>query len=239
MEEIIEKIREFLSRVVENNNNKVFVYYGDYEINRQYQINDFMANSKISYNNFTILDFFRVNQIIYEKHYDTKAITEFTQKIKKIKERYLILTEVYFLLFSLNENDKSLVKLLFQGNIIKLNKCRNSVISQNNLTFKWKNENEKAKLEFNFVFEKNQIKLFLDTAKKKISFLEDKYKLYQEDLLKPVKDVNPENVKTWEIERILELIKFKEEILEKIKSMNIINELMTLYQMVKSTQLNN
>jgi len=46
--EIINKIPDFLTIVAENNNNKILVYYGDYQLQKIFSINDFMANFKIS-----------------------------------------------------------------------------------------------------------------------------------------------------------------------------------------------
>ena len=52
--EVIEKIPDFINRVNENNKNKILVYYGDYKIDKIYQINEFLANNELS--TFSILN---------------------------------------------------------------------------------------------------------------------------------------------------------------------------------------
>lgn len=83
-------ISNFLYCLKENLQIKALIYYGEYELNRIYNINDFLENDKI-------LKFYRINQIISNNG---------------IQERFIILTQFYFLVFQPDENDNSFAKLI-------------------------------------------------------------------------------------------------------------------------------
>jgi len=173
------------------------------------------------------LELFRVQQVYYDK-----LTTTHSNKDRILKDRYLVLTDIYFLIFEPIPDNKSFAKLLFSGNIRKLNSSDNSLISQNTLSFEWKSDNEQSKVEFIFVFEKGHIYNFLDLAGEKIAFLEDKFKMYQDDLNKPINSIDPELIKNIDIEKLIELAIYKEELLVKNKTINLVRELMTLYQKI-------
>lgn len=70
----------------------------------------------------------------------------------------------------------------------------------------------------------------MQTANHKIDKLKN-FKVFQEDISKPIlKGEKSENITS--VEKMILLIKFKEEILEKNYSLNMVKELMTLYQKV-------
>ena len=206
---------------------------------------------------FTI-ELFRVKQILYEKEHSSNT------KRKIVKDRVILLTDIQFLLIEPTEEDKSYGKMIFAGYLRKLNTCYNSLIAQNALSFEWSIDNpinstnttnstkstntisnpnttNKSELiDFYFIFEKGKIYDFLDMTADRINTLQDKFKIFQEDLNKPIYEVNPEQVTNWingeniDIEKLLELVKYKEELLSTNtkKSMNLIREITTLYQKV-------
>ena len=92
LEEIISNIKLFLYHIKDCDSFKIFIYFGEYNRNKIYHINDFLRNN-------TIIDFYRVNQIKEDKFYD--------------KLLYIICTEIYFIVIKPIEKDKSLGKILF------------------------------------------------------------------------------------------------------------------------------
>ena len=91
MEEIISKgIKQFLFCVKDCLQFNNFIFFGDYELKEIYNMNDFLEHSNML--------FYRINQV-------SETV---------IEERYIIITQLYFLLFSPKENDKSFAKLIFK-----------------------------------------------------------------------------------------------------------------------------
>ena len=91
MEEIISKgIKQFLFCVKDCLQFNNFIFFGDYELKEYYNMNDFLEHSNML--------FYRINQV-------SETV---------IEERYIIITQLYFLLFSPKENDKSFAKLIFK-----------------------------------------------------------------------------------------------------------------------------
>ena len=97
IEEIVKKIPDFLYKIKENEENYILVYFGIYNIDRLYDINDFLVNTKIC---------------LYKTyHISSKNNT-------KIKLRYMLVTDVYVLLFDvINDQKRNLGKLVFIGDI--------------------------------------------------------------------------------------------------------------------------
>ena len=92
LEEIMSNIGYFINHIKDSESFKIFIYFGEYEINHIYHINDFLRNSQR-------IEFFRINQIKNDKFYD--------------KLLYIVCTEIYFILFEPIEDNKSLAKILF------------------------------------------------------------------------------------------------------------------------------
>ena len=86
-------IENFLFCLNENIQINTFVFYGEYEVHSIYNINDFLENSKL-------VKLYRVNQIF--------------DKGKEIEEKYIVITQLYFLIFKPQENDRSFAELVFQ-----------------------------------------------------------------------------------------------------------------------------
>lgn len=214
VEEIIEKIPNFVIRVLENTHNKILVYYGDYKIDMIYNINEFLANSE--------LDFYKVYQLLKKVKGD--------HKVKK--ERYIFLTDVYFLLLDPVPSSKNLGKLLFWGDIRQIISCKGSSNDAETIILEWKNDN-KILISFEMIFNEGLMKDFIENSNRKIIRLRDHYKIFQDDISKPSEEEMFKNKGgDTNIDKLLLLIKFKEELLETQHSVNIIRELMTLYQKV-------
>ena len=86
-------IENFLLFINENLTINNFIYYGEYELNTIYNINDFLENSKL-------IKLYRVNQIL--------------EKGKEIEEKYIIVTQLYILIFRPQEKDKTFAELKFK-----------------------------------------------------------------------------------------------------------------------------
>ena len=85
-------IENFLFCIKENFQINTFIFYGEYKLQYVYNMNDFLENSKL-------IKFYRINQIF--------------EKGKEIEERYIIVTQLYILVFKPLEDDKSFAKLIF------------------------------------------------------------------------------------------------------------------------------
>ena len=92
LEEIVSNIKYFLFHIKESESFKIFIYFGEYDINHIYHINDFLRNNEM-------IEFFRINPIIDDKFYE--------------KVLYIICTEIYFIVFIPIEKNKSLGRILF------------------------------------------------------------------------------------------------------------------------------
>ena len=89
LEQIIIGINKFIMNLKVNLEIKVLIYYGEYTLNHIYLMNDFLMNQPI-------LNFFR--------------IYEMNNKNKELK--YILITQIYFLIFEPVNENKSLGKLI-------------------------------------------------------------------------------------------------------------------------------
>ena len=113
-DELINNMKQFLNCLKENIQINVFIYYGEYEKGRLYKINELILNKNS-------VKFFRIIQI----------------DGKEEKMKYIVITQLYFLIFSPIEIDMSFVKLereyllkdiQFAFEEVNLNKKQNSNI---------------------------------------------------------------------------------------------------------------
>ena len=96
--EIISNIKNFLICLKDNIQINILVFYGEYTIGKVYQINNFLMNN----NN---LKFYKIFQV----------------KGKSQGMKYIIITQLYFLLFEPIETDKSFAKLVRCDNLYENN----------------------------------------------------------------------------------------------------------------------
>ena len=92
LEEIFSNIKYFLYHIKECELMKTFIYFGEYNYDHVYHINNFLRNNEK-------IDFFRINRIKNNKFYD--------------KMLYIICTELYIIAFDPIEENKSLGRILF------------------------------------------------------------------------------------------------------------------------------
>ena len=90
MDNIIIGIKNFLQCLNESLAINSFIFFGEYEYEHIYQINDFLAKKKK-------FNFFRINEILNNKR----------------EERYIIVSKLYFLIFKPLDNDFALAKIIF------------------------------------------------------------------------------------------------------------------------------
>lgn len=214
LDEIIDGIPYFIIRVSENCLLDTLVYYGDYHIDKIYNMNEFLLNDEIN--------FFRCFQYIANK----KNMT----KIKK--DRYIILTDVYFLLFDPLEENKNSAKLLFWGDIRQLSNFRCEEIKEercDSLVLEWKNGKE-VQISFQLTFKDMSIKEFMELSLSKIEAITKKYKMFQDDIWKFGEANNTFNYSNKDY--LLNLISIKEKMYKTKKSFILINELITLYNKI-------
>lgn len=162
-------ISNFLYCIKENIQIKAFVFYGEYELGWTYNINDFLENDKI-------LKFYRINQVL---------------KNGDFEERYLILTQLYFLEFKPNEKDKTFATLI----LIKILKdikftykeSFNNKLNRKTLLLNLENINNKklnSSIELSLI-DKNDIE-----NKKTEEIIIDEYYLFQEEIEKKQKEID-------------------------------------------------
>ena len=153
LEDIILGLKPFLEEIKKNEEKNKFFYYGDYILDEIYDINDFFSSQKN--------EFFRANQIMKEN------------KIKK----YIILNDVYFLLFDPVPDVFNYAKLIFFCDIMILNN-----INENNnekkiyLEIKDEKNNKNGNIKLCFEFDQ-KFNEFLKGKNDRINKLKNKYKL--------------------------------------------------------------
>ena len=97
-DEIVHKgIKHFLFCAKDCIEFRNFIFFGDYELKEIYNMNDFLERSNIL--------LYRINQV-------TNSV---------IEERYMIITQLYILIFTPKENDKSFAKLIFKEKLHDIN----------------------------------------------------------------------------------------------------------------------
>ena len=98
--EIIIGINKFLVSLKENLEIKVLIYYGDYTLNHEYLINDFLINKPL-------IDFYRIHDL-------NNGFSSIPNNINLNKSnlKYIIITQLYFLIFEPMKENKSYAKLI-------------------------------------------------------------------------------------------------------------------------------
>ena len=135
LKEMIFGIKNFLNYVKESIEINYFIYFGEYELNHIYQINDFLSN---------------INSFNFYRIYEVRN----NQQIEKL----VIFTNLYFIIFQPLEFDKCLMKIKF---IIELNKVNLKFDKNNNngsLILYLSDAKNKNVLEF-FLIDRKHIKL--------------------------------------------------------------------------------
>ena len=223
---IIIKIPEFVNKIFFYEENKVLVYYGKYYLNEIYNINDFVSNK---------------NLLFY------KVMTYKEKNFTQLNIKYIIISDFHILFFDLiNDKPKNICKLIFVGEIYKINSFErleenniNNIIindennginiSQNKIYIDWiSNDNVENKFILSIIYDNNKkenIPDFIDVVNKKQSFIGIKYNLI-------INDYNEYNNQI-DLNELIKLSKFLEK-KEKNLGENIIykKELNKIYQKI-------
>jgi len=93
----------------------------------------------------------------------------------------------------------------------------------------------------NFAFENGKAEEFIKSTGLKISKLQSCFKIFHQDMYKPTNNLEDEvsgmisidNIEYKNIDKLLILSKYKENLAQKFKSLNLIQELITIYQKVR------
>ena len=150
LEEVILGLTPFLEKIKKNEEENTFFYYGEYLLDEIYDINGFFSSQKN--------EFFRVNQIIKGN--------------KLIK--YIVLTDVYLLLFDPVPDVFNYAKLIFFADIMDLNDIKEE--KNEKLIYLEFNENDKN-IKLCFQFEKKYDE-FINGKNERINELKTKYKIF-------------------------------------------------------------
>ena len=162
VEEVVTKIPKLLEKILENNYNKILVYYGDYSLNDIYEMNDFLVNSEH--------EFYRV------MHYIKKKQTQ----------RYIVLTGICMLLFDPSPDTKNLGKMMYVGRLLNIKKKTYSQVKneENRMILEFKegegdDDNGVKKVEI--AFENRNIgDSFIANIERRIKRLKDRYNTFYE-----------------------------------------------------------
>lgn len=183
------------------------MYYGDYRIDDIYDLNDFLSNREV--------DFYKLQQTFKSGKKEVK------------KNRYVVLTDIYFLLFDPVPDNMQYGKLLFWGDIRQLSSSKGTSEFSDHLILEWKSQ-EKSIVSFELVFSLVTVNEFLEVAARKINKLKDSYNIFHDELTKS----NNDSRKGYDYDKLVLLIQFKEDLYSKQNSINTVRELMSLYQNV-------
>ena len=132
---MIEGIGNFLAYLSESIALNSFIFFGEYEYDHIYSINDFFQ-----YKNY--LNFYRINEIKKNKN--------------QFEERYIIFTKLYFLLFSPYEEDKALAKLLLFQKLKDINLIFDKNEQKDSLIVKINHKKYKNDIEFVLIDRKSK-----------------------------------------------------------------------------------
>ena len=89
-----------MKNIKKNEEKKIYYYYGEYSLDEIYDINDFFCEES--------LKLYRAFQIIKNEEF----------------KKYIILNDAYFLLFDPLPDSNNYAKLVFMGDILLLNNCK-------------------------------------------------------------------------------------------------------------------
>ena len=231
IENIIDLLPDFINRIHENNINKNFIFYGNYDLNKVYEINNFLLNSE--------LGFFKCFQLM--KSYGNNT----NEKLNK-KERYIILTDIYFMLFDPAPNFKNMGKLIFYGDIRQLNITKTEDYHEDenahSYILTWKKE-DKNILNFQILFCSafinsnifiNPIQDFIDSVNRKSNKLKENFKVFQEDYKKPISILlNSED----DFDNLLNLSKYFDNKFSLVKNSYIAKNQIILYEIIRNYYL--
>lgn len=151
IEDIVLGIPLFLQNIKTNEEKKNFYYYGEYSLNEIYDINDFFNEEN--------LKFYRVYQIIKKNEF----------------KRYIILNDVYFLLFDPVPEISNYAKLVFISDILLLNNSI-EVKKEKIINYEWKSD-DKGVIKMSFKFEEKKFDEFIDMKNAKINNLVKNYNI--------------------------------------------------------------
>ena len=154
IEDIILCFKPFLEQIQKNEEKNEFHYYGEYVIDEIYDINGFFSSQKN--------EFFRVNQIIKENN----------------NKKYIVLNDVYFLLFDPLPDVFNYAKLILYGDIMLLDDIKEKK-KEKIINIEIKDDKSKAKENIKLCFEfEKKYDDFLKSKKQRINNLKTKYENY-------------------------------------------------------------
>jgi hypothetical protein len=134
LESMIKGIGNFLTLLKDSIYIKSFVFFGEYEYNHVYLINDFLMNKNY-------LNFYRINVL----------------KKNKEEERYILFTKLYFLLLEPLKDDKTLVKIKYQRKLKDMSLYFDKNELKNTLIINFSSTESKENIEFSVINRKSII----------------------------------------------------------------------------------
>ena len=155
IDDIINGIPLLLKSIKKNEEKKIFYYYGEYSLDEIYDINDFFCEEK--------LKLYRAYQIIKKNEF----------------KKYIILNDVYFLLFDPLPDSNNYAKLVFMSDILLLYNCEVEE-KEKIIYFEWNNNKNKT-IKMSFKFEDKFFNEFILIKNFKINSLISNYDIKVND----------------------------------------------------------
>ena len=155
IDDIINGIPLLLKSIKKNEEKKIFYYYGEYSLDEIYDINNFFCEEK--------LKLYRAYQIIKKNEF----------------KKFIILNDVYFLLFDPLPDSNNYAKLVFMSDILLLYNCEVEE-KEKIIYFEWNNNKNKT-IKMSFKFEDKFFNEFIIIKNFKINSLISNYDIKVND----------------------------------------------------------
>jgi hypothetical protein len=168
-----------------------------------------------------------------------KSISNSKNLIKK--DRYIIITDLYFMIFDPAPNYKNMAKLIFYGDIRQLNivKTENYHEKENAHSYilYWKKDDKfiiESEILFcntfiNTNFSLNPIQDFIDLVNRRTKKLKENFKVFQEDYKKPIESLSK---KDGYFDNLIGLSKYYDNKFSIIKNNYIAKNQIILYEII-------
>ncbi len=188
---------------------KILTFYGDYNINEIYDINEFIMNREI---------------------YLFKCSVEMNDIIE---ERYIIISDVYILIFIPVIHLKYYAKLIFISELNELQSFKvvkeisDNELPKTGVILEWENNNNSYTDVI--IMDNDSISWFKTLIKHRVKKFTESFLYFTDDIQKPT-SFTLTNVKPFNLQRMNDFISYKEKCYEEGKNNEIKNDLLLLYQ---------
>jgi hypothetical protein len=228
--EIIKSIPKMLKRMSKDYREKIFTYYGEYYLNEIYDMNEFLVNRELTF----------IKCDIEDDTLNSSGSSSERSMNDHPSERYIVITEVHILIFIPVQHLRNLAKLIFISElrelqsfkVVRESSDKAKEDSKTGVLLQWDNKENNFD---NIIFMKEfVINEFKNVVRNKVKKLTDTFLYFQDDIYKPNESIWNPFRKHSEVNarRLLDIIKYKENLYANTHDKEIQDELILLYQRV-------